>query len=558
MLVERIIMRYKKGQKARIIESIPDECFHVYSVGDIVEIEDHRGEQIYTKRLSDNLPQALRERHLAPISEPSYKVGQKVKIIADTYSPRRLSHEIPVGTIVTIYSINDSSLDRQPYRVDKPGGGTTWVTREDIEPVNELSYKIGDRVRQIAPGLSGGGIGDTTTITRIEVDDKDGKTYVYGIWYRPDGTYYVHHDSSQTKEYRLPIEKVELIEEPKTTHTPKNHKPKRGDKFRVIKVYCDFRVGDTVTFLYHTGIYNYFENDRGRNLPMHYQDESCDDEVEPIETEEQGKFKIGDKVKVLDLGKHYSTYDQWAKAVGAKYYKDYQHFENGEIGEIVAIRSHESGGASHSPERILALVRIDRRDLIIGIEGIELYEEKKQEGFPCPSDYTWMNLAVPSLNPYFEKMYLSDWSDTTQEKPKQKEVKNKTMTLIEGDRYRVITRNAFFEVGEIVTLRNNDGSERCKWDNGSENYWIDNDCFEHISQNVHKKGFMKKLSIMATKLVDADVKAFVEAGILDSELNITEEGRDFVLTQVLNDNKAKYATEAKKLVADARKEKKGE
>lgn len=402
------------------------------------------------------------------------KVGQKVKIIADAYSPRRLSHEIPLGTIVIIFYISDYSSDRQPYCVEKPNGGTRWVTREDIEPIEE---------------------------------------------------------------------------------TPKSSsKPKKGDKFKVIRAYHGFTVGDIVTFTHHSGVYNHFENAKGKDQPMHYQQEASHlfpDEVEPIEIEEQGKFKVGDKVKVLDLGKHYSTYEEWAKAVGAKYYKDHQHFENGEIGKIVAIGSHELGGASHSSERILALVRIDKRDLIIGIEGIELYEEKKWGDFPFLTD-KYMNIATPHLYPH--------WFDTTQEKPKQKEVKNKAMAKgKEGDRFRVINDDEDVAKGRFVYLSRDDGST-CpffKDESGTRHcmYWENLEAYPGI---VHTKGFMKKLSIMATKLVDADVKAFVEAGILDSELNITEEGRDFVLTQVLNDNKAKYATEAKKLVADARKEKKGE
>lgn len=70
----------------------------------------------------------------------------------------------------------------------------------------------------------------------------------------------------------------------------------------------------------------------------------------------------------------------------------------------------------------------------------------------------------------------------------------------------------------------------------------------------HKKGIMSTLSTMASKLLDGDVKTFVEAGILDSELNITSEGRDFVLTQVLDANKKAYAIEAKKLVEAAKKD----
>lgn len=62
------------------------------------------------------------------------------------------------------------------------------------------------------------------------------------------------------------------------------------------------------------------------------------------------------------------------------------------------------------------------------------------------------------------------------------------------------------------------------------------------------QSIMTKLTTIAKKLLDADTKALVKAGILDSELQITEDGEKFLLAQYLTDNKKALATEAQKII----------
>lgn len=74
-----------------------------------------------------------------------------------------------------------------------------------------------------------------------------------------------------------------------------------------------------------------------------------------------------------------------------------------------------------------------------------------------------------------------------------------------------------------------------------------------MSQSSQPKKKMEKLTTLAKKIFDADTRLFIKAGILGKDLEVTEEGINFLLAQYLSDNKAALAKEAKKLV-DERKE----
>lgn len=192
------------------------------------------------------------------------------------------------------------------------------------------------------------------------------------------------------------------------------------------------------------------------------------------------------------------------------------------------------------------------------IEPIEA--EEKQEDLPCPTNTTWLGAGL---------FYVSGEKGSTTlrvESIKDKEVRNKTMAVTIGGKYVPIRRDTCgtydsYETSAYVIFDTFEGgSEYIIYDKNGNRLDECAVCLHEedvVAYNpvCHKKGLMKQLSIMAAKLVDADVKAFVEAGILDSELNITEEGESFVLTQVLNANKKEYAVEARKMVADAKKEK---
>lgn len=80
---------------------------------------------------------------------------------------------------------------------------------------------------------------------------------------------------------------------------------------------------------------------------------------------ESEPFRIGDKVEVINSGNVYSDYQNMAKKMCAKKWKENRHGINGEIGDVRSIEEHE-----RYKGQILALVDFGVKELIIGIEGL--------------------------------------------------------------------------------------------------------------------------------------------------------------------------------------------
>ena len=82
--------------------------------------------------------------------------------------------------------------------------------------------------------------------------------------------------------------------------------------------------------------------------------------------------------------------------------------------------------------------------------------------------------------------------------------------------------------------------------------------FDHFYGKSKRKrrggGYMSQLSKLAKKLLDPDTKALVKAGVLDSELDVTEEGVDFVIAFFVDQNKVELAKEARKQLREQKKE----
>ena len=66
-----------------------------------------------------------------------------------------------------------------------------------------------------------------------------------------------------------------------------------------------------------------------------------------------------------------------------------------------------------------------------------------------------------------------------------------------------------------------------------------------IPEAPKKKGVKTMLSILAKKLLDGDIKALVEVGWLDSELEVTEIGEEAVFAIFVEQNKEELAKRAK-------------
>lgn len=83
---------------------------------------------------------------------------------------------------------------------------------------------------------------------------------------------------------------------------------------------------------------------------------------------------------------------------------------------------------------------------------------------------------------------------------------------------------------------------------------VEADAFRKISGGSALGGIMAKVTNLAKRLLDADTKAFIEAGVLNKDLTLTDAGREFILEDYLETNKKTLAAKAKALVVEAKKE----
>jgi hypothetical protein len=79
------------------------------------------------------------------------------------------------------------------------------------------------------------------------------------------------------------------------------------------------------------------------------------------------EIKVGDIVRVIDWGRGYTTYEEWAKKNGLSEYRAGNDVVEGNLYEVVAKALHSEG----SLWTLLGLEGEDGKQYIIGIEGVE-------------------------------------------------------------------------------------------------------------------------------------------------------------------------------------------
>lgn len=84
------------------------------------------------------------------------------------------------------------------------------------------------------------------------------------------------------------------------------------------------------------------------------------------------KFKVGDKVRVIDSDCSYTTYDRMADMLKATNWDRGTSCRNGEKGIILNFRKHENSNAT------VALVNFGGNQRMIGIKGLELVSSAKE------------------------------------------------------------------------------------------------------------------------------------------------------------------------------------
>ena len=77
------------------------------------------------------------------------------------------------------------------------------------------------------------------------------------------------------------------------------------------------------------------------------------------------KFKVGDKVQIVDSGRTYTTYDRMFKKLGFNNIEKNEFFQPGLVAEVFAIGEHESQGTT-----LLALQAQDGSQCLISTCGV--------------------------------------------------------------------------------------------------------------------------------------------------------------------------------------------
>lgn len=87
-----------------------------------------------------------------------------------------------------------------------------------------------------------------------------------------------------------------------------------------------------------------------------------------------GKFKVGDKVRIVNDGAEFTTYESWVEKFAPEYLDEYigsMWALDGDTGEIIAMGEHES----FKKYGILYLIKSPNKIILIGERGIELIEK---------------------------------------------------------------------------------------------------------------------------------------------------------------------------------------
>lgn len=156
--------------------------------------------------------------------------------------------------------------------------------------------------------------------------------------------------------------------------------------------------------------------------------------------------------------------------------------------------------------------------IVIKIEGEEIGVEKKIGMVPFMVDPKHFRLADPS--------HSDIWSKSFTESVKMDE------EMIDHMKHAIMYGMSVYRPDTII--------------------------HDEYSSIKKKKTFMSKLNTMMKKLLDADTKVLVEAGFLDSELNLTRDAAYQLDLIAFDKFKTELVAAAKERIEEAKKEKDGE
>lgn len=296
------------------------------------------------------------------------KVGNRVKVIHDY---------ICEGEFGKIIKVDKSDV---PYLVKLDSGTEWWKCETNIELVEQLfdwdefkSSKIAvhcdteEKANAFLKECEGHGLRWGDGAATRENNWKDYSTETCYCCYKNILAYtrkkYFAENDYTIIEYKIKEEK--------------QLKFKVGDKVRV----KENLKGEK----YYSGLYfpNAMEKYRGKIIEIasidddgEYKSESTEDWVFNDSMLEEIKFKVGDRVEIIDNGKTYSTFDTFAEEHMGKYFKHFlRGYEpcNGETGKIVSCNKHPQ------QEDNLYCIFSNDKCYIIGEYGIKLAPPQKQK-----------------------------------------------------------------------------------------------------------------------------------------------------------------------------------
>lgn len=102
--------------------------------------------------------------------------------------------------------------------------------------------------------------------------------------------------------------------------------------------------------------------------------------------------------------------------------------------------------------------------------------------------------------------------------------------------------------GEVAIVNPFDPEERyyhIKYDDGSTGQG--GDCAYELE---NKKTIMQKVSLMMKKLLSKDIQTLVKAGYINGDLDLTERGKDVLLAQLFESNRAELVKSAEEELAE--------
>lgn len=121
-----------------------------------------------------------------------------------------------------------------------------------------------------------------------------------------------------------------------------------------------------------------------------------------------------------------------------------------------------------------------------------------------------------------------------------REEETNTKDITYGKIYEITEENEFF-----VCFKDDNRDYRHR---PAENY-------ELLLQNISKTNIMTKLNSMMKRLLDADTKKLIKGGLINGDLQLTEEGKEALLSIIFEEKKADLVKVAEENIAEAEKEK---